>query len=188
MTDQETAKLCAVIVATYPSHFRDYSDSEKRTMLGVWKNMLEGYTYDQANAGLKMFIRSDKKGFPPVAGQVIDQIEKIKPRSDSNLTEAEAWSIVKRAIENSTYNAEEEFEALPDTLKRAVGSPANLKEWATMEDGDIKLPVIESNVMRSYRSASKMANEEKLIPESVRNLIGVMFTNQIEQKEVEDND
>lgn len=186
MTDQETAKLCAVIVATYPSHFRDYTNAEKKTMLDLWKNLLEGYTYEQANAGLKMFIRSDVKGFPPTVGQVIDQIEKIKPRNDANLTETEAWERIKRAICNSAYNSEAEFEALPETLQRAVGSPANLKEWATMENGFDKLPVIESNVMRSYRSASRQAQEDKLIPESVRMAIGVMFTNQIEQKKVEE--
>ena len=181
MTRDESTKICYVIQQAYPEQYRDFDRQATETMIDLWAMMLEGYSYEQANAGLRMFMRSDIKGFPPKPGQVIHQIEKLKPQDESQMTEAQAWAVIYKAITNSSYNAQEEFDRLPDVLKRAAGSPTNLREWAMMDEES--LSVIESNVMRSYRAAAKTAQEEKLIPESIRVMIGTMFNSQIEQKE-----
>lgn len=189
MTVKEATKLCFVVQKSYPKYFEKYNKDDTQVMIDMWTKVSEGYSYEQMNAGLIQFMRSDDKGFPPTVGQVISQVERLRPQDATAMTEAEAWSIIHAAICDSTYHAQERFDTLPPVLQRAVGSPQNLKEWAMMEDGELKLPVIESNVMRSFKAAAKMEREERLIPDSIKGLIGQMFeTKAIETKEATNYD
>ena len=189
MTVKEATKLCFVVQKSYPKYFEKYNKDDTQVMIDMWTKVSEGYSYEQMNAGLIQFMRSDDKGFPPTVGQVISQVERLRPQDATAMTEAEAWSIIHAAICDSTYHAQERFDSLPPVLQRAVGSPQNLKEWAMMEDGELKLPVIESNVMRSFKAAAKMEREERLIPDSIKGLIGQMFeTKAIETKEATNYD
>lgn len=189
MTVKEATKLCFVVQKSYPKYFEKYNKDDTQVMIDMWTKVSEGYSYEQMNAGLIQFMRSDDKGFPPTVGQVISQVERLRPQDAMAMTETEAWSIIHAAICDSTYHAQERFDVLPPVLQRAVGSPQNLKEWAMMEDGELKLPVIESNVMRSFKAAAKMEREERLIPDSIKGLIGQMFeTKAIETKEATNYD
>ena len=180
MTRDESTKICYVIQCAYPDHYKQFDKVKTETMIDLWASMIPDYTYEQVNAGLSMFIRSDKKGFPPVPGQVIDQIEKLRPDDETSMTEAEAWHVVKSAIGDAIYHAQERFDGLPDVLKRAVGSSTNLYEWATMDESN--LSVVESNVMRSFRAAVKMERDDRLVPQDIKRLTETLFP-QIEQKE-----
>ena len=52
----------------------------------------------------------------------------------------------------------------------AVGSPANLREWALM-DSDQVGTVEQSHFIRNYRTAVKRISEDRKIPNQIRNLI-----------------
>ena len=83
----------------------------------------------------------------------------------------EAWSLVRRAISNSTYNAEQEFERLPEAVQRAVGSPANLREMAALDIERVET-VEQSHFIRAYDAAIKRAAEDAKIPAKVREMLG----------------
>ena len=83
----------------------------------------------------------------------------------------EAWSLVRRAISNSTYNAEQEFERLPEAVQRAVGSPANLREMAALDIERVET-VEQSHFIRAYVAAIKRAAEDAKIPAKVREMLG----------------
>jgi CRISPR/Cas system endoribonuclease Cas6 (RAMP superfamily) len=84
------------------------------------------------------------------------------------MTEMEAWQMVKSAI--SYYNAAETFERLPPILKRIVGSPNQLREWAIMEAEKFDT-VVQSNFMRSYKALAAQERERAMLPESTRQMI-----------------
>ena len=72
--------------------------------------------------------------------------------SNNDANEIAAWGVVLKALRNSTYHSEEEFNKLPLVIQKAVSSPGQLREWATMENLDgTGLNVIQSNFMRTYR-------------------------------------
>ena len=75
----------------------------------------------------------------------------------------EAWSIVKRAIRNSSYYAEEEFNRLPDTIQKAIGSPANLREMSAMEEKDVNT-IEQSHFIRSYRAVRERKKHDAQLP------------------------
>ena len=98
MTLQETAKIVYVIKATYPAHFARYTTKDYDNMIQAWTGVMEDYTYTQASAGLKIYLASDTKGFPPSPGQVIDCITRNMTQPELKMGAPEAWALVRKAL------------------------------------------------------------------------------------------
>lgn len=164
MTREEAKKLIRIICASYPNyHPVDISET-----IDVWTMMLEEYEYNHIAIALKAYITGDTSGFAPSIGQLIDKLHTIT--TPEELNELEAWSMVYRAICNSTYNSEHEFEKLPPPVQKAVGNPAMLREWASM-DTDTVQSVEQSHFIRNYRTAIQREKEDVKLPESVKKAI-----------------
>lgn len=168
MTKQETAKIITVITAAYPNHFVKYTPEMIQNLIFAWYSVMEDYPYSVCSNGLKMYLANDTKGFPPSPGQVIDcitkQIHKDAP------TALEAWQYVSKAIKNGIYHSEEEFDALPEIVKKAVGRHENLKEWAMMDSATVQ-SVEQSHFIRVYDTLVKRQQEDAKIPASVKKLM-----------------
>lgn len=82
----------------------------------------------------------------------------------------QAWALVAKAIRNGIYGAEEEFAKLPPAVQRAVGNPGNIREWATMDSKSVQ-SVVQSNVMRTYRSVVAKNNQMQRLPVDVKAMI-----------------
>lgn len=167
MTREEVAKLIYVIKATYPRAFASYTDADTRNMLAAWHMVLGHYDYALASNGLRIYLANDTKGFPPSPGQVIDGIQKVQKPAEQDMTELEAWAMVRRAISRAGYYSEEEFNKLPPLVRKAVGAPGNLKEWAMM-DADTVESVGQSHFIRNFRTVAARVREEAKLPENLR--------------------
>jgi hypothetical protein len=123
---------------------------------------------DIVTAAVEAFIATDVKGFSPVIGIIKNKISEIK--RPENITEFEAWSRVKQAISNGYYGCIEEFEKLPPILQRLVGSPNQLRDWATMSTETLNT-VVASNFMRSYKARAIHEHEYAMLPGDVKKFI-----------------
>lgn len=163
MTDKETRKIIAVLMVAYPN----YKPINIDFTVSVWADMLSNYSYSEVDMAIKAYISTDTSGFAPAIGQVIDKIKSITtPRQ---MTDAEAWALVRKAISDSGYNAADRFNELPLTCQRAVGSPAQLRMWAL--DTTYNENVISSNFMRNYRTEVARQNELDKMPKEIRQII-----------------
>ena len=170
MNKKETGQLLYFVKANYPRHFQRMTEQDFLNMIEVWYMCLMDYDYKLAQAGLKVFMVSDKEGWPPSVGQVVDCIHKITTEKEDAMTELDAWGCVYKAICNSNYNSETEFAALPEIVRQAVGNPARLREWAILPTDEVQT-VIQSNFMRSFRATQNRAKELRMIPSDVRQMI-----------------
>ena len=166
MTDEEIKKLIFVVKSAYPNHYAHFSDADFETLHATWKMCLGEYPYELASNGIKAFLVSDTKGFPPVVGQIIEQMNKLNP-STQIMGELEAWNIVYRAICNSAYNSEQEFSKLPPLCQKVLGNASSLKEMATM-DADTVKSVEQSHFIRQYREYANREKEQMMLPPSMR--------------------
>jgi hypothetical protein len=151
MNLQETTQVVFGIKAVYPAHFQRYSKTDFDGMISAWSGVFANIPFEVVKYGVNAFIANDTKGFPPVPGQIMQYIQLAK--HGEKLSEGEAWSLVLKAVQNSLYNSDEEFQKLPQDVQRAVGSPQALRAMA-MEEGTT---VIQSNFLRSYRGVTKQA-------------------------------
>lgn len=164
MTREETIDILMSVQAAFPN----FRVPDKTIAVNTWFSLLKEYSYEQVDLALKRYIKTNKNGFAPSIGQIIDQICSIY--SDDDINEMAAWGMVLKALRKSTYHSEEEFDKLPPSIQRAVASPRQLYEWATMENLDgTGLNVIQSNFMRTYRLEVEREKEcQKLSPELLK--------------------
>lgn len=144
MTREETAKILYVIQKNY-GFGRNYDAASR---LNIWQMAFNGYSYEQINAGLITYIRTDTTGFPPQPGQILACLDNITADEEGKLTEAEAWNVVYKAICRSGYYAAEEFAKLPETVRKAVGGAETLRMWGMSPD----LSAVKREFGFTYRS------------------------------------
>lgn len=164
MTRDEIKEMLMVIQAAYPN----YKPQDKTVAVNTWYMMLKDYEKEVVEAALKIYIASDTSGFAPAIGQLIDKINTVT--APPELNSMTAWGLVSKALRNGCYGAEQEFEKLPMTVKRAVGSPDNLRHWAQSDSKSIET-VIQSNFIRSYEAEVRRKNEAAKTPKDVMALI-----------------
>lgn len=169
MDRAETIKILSVLRGAYPQFYRDTSRQEAERVVGLWENMFREDEYMLVAAAVKALIAGDTKGFPPVIGQVKEYIRRLT--TPEEMSEQEAWALVSKAIRNGLWGAQEEFAKLPEGIRRIVGSPNQLRDWAQM-DADSVHSVIASNFQRSYRARTKSDREYAALPNDVKAALG----------------
>ena len=168
MTREETIKILAVLRGAYPAFYRDITKQEAEATIALWVSMFDEEPYELVGAAVKAFISGDGKGFPPAIGQIKERIRLITQPEE--MTEQEAWALVSKAVQRSTYGSEEEFAKLPPEIQAVVHDPGQLRQWAIGSAEDLQT-VIASNFMRSFRAKQKASKEYMALPTSVKQLM-----------------
>ncbi len=153
------------ILATIAVAFPNFKPKDQGAVIALWSAMLCGFPKAAVNKAVYTYIMTDDSGFAPTIGQITSLI--ARPVDREELTELEAWSAVSVALKNGIYHAKEEYEKLPPLIQKAVGSPENLHDWAMMPTSEVH-SIVQSNFMRSFRTARTRADERAKIPQVVR--------------------
>jgi len=168
LTRTETLAVMSILKAAYPAYYRDMKRSDADAVVNLWAEMLADYPANLVGAAVKAHIATDRKGYPPHIGAIIDAIGKLQ--NPDEMTEGEAWALVSKALCNGIYGSRQEFAKLPPLLLQIVGSPQQICEWAQM-DTEVVQSVVQSNFMRSYRAKAQNAREFLALPSELRSVI-----------------
>lgn len=160
MTREEAKKIIMIMVNTYPN----YHPQDLSLTVDIWTSVLGNNSYDEISKALYSYIRNDRSGFAPAVGQLLDYVYQNAHKDD--MSDMAVWGLVSKALRNSTYNSESEFNNLPENVQRAIGSASQLRTWAT--DEDFNESVVQSNFLRSYKTICERAKTEEKV-----NTIGI---------------
>lgn len=167
MTRDEFKILVKAMKAVYSSE----NFIADKDAFNVWFELLKDLPYEQANLAIQKYMTSEK--FPPTIADIRTKATEIITPAEESMSELQAWALVQKALRNSGLNSEEEFAKLPEACQRAVGTAANLKEWALM-DSDQVATIEQSHFIRNYRTSVQRMKEEARLPENVKMLIADM--------------
>ena len=168
MNRAETIAVMAVLKVAYPAYYHGKSEAELQAAISLWQEMFSDDDARVVTAAVKTFIATDEKGFPPHIGAIKNQISKLLAKD--TISEQQAWNLVMRAVANGYYNAREEFNRLPVSVQRILGSPETIREWGRMEESELNT-VVASNFMRSYRALNEREKYENAVPQEVRDMV-----------------
>lgn len=150
--------------------------------VNVWYTLLCDLDYETLSKAIQKCMMSSP--FQPTIADIRTAAAQFEPSAEiRQMSELQAWDTVRRAISNSIYNAENEFQKLLPIVQKAVGSPYNLTEWATL-DSDTVNSVVQSNFVRSYRAVVTREMELQKLSPAVRGLIEKASNAAIEEKDV----
>ena len=179
MTEKEVRQLLAMTQAVYPN----YNPPSREAAVNAWLMCLSEYDNNVVMAAFKAYMTTNTSGFAPAPGQLIEILQTLTQPSELN--ELEAWSIVRKALRNCGYNAEQEFAKLPTVVQKAVGTPQQLKIWAC--DSEFNENVVSSNFIKTYKTEVKRATELNKMPNDVRKLIEMVNTNSVSAQIASEN-
>lgn len=117
-----------------------------RYSVEMWHTLLKEIPYEMLAQAVKEYMLTEK--FPPTPADIIQRVRKTVVKE---LNEEEAWALVRKAICNGNYHAQEEYDKLPKIVQKAVGSPDNIRNWAQTDLRSLDT-VIASNFARVYKS------------------------------------
>lgn len=183
MTKQEAGKLILEIQTIYPEFLKDAGAEQIMRTTTAWAMTFGEMDFHTAEEGFWSFARHDAKGFPPKPGQIIAETIKRHPEEDLP-GDLEAWSMVRRAIRNGTYGAEEEFAKLPPAVQEAVATPTQIRSWAGTPTEQVDT-VCMSQFLRVYRGVRQRMNDERALPKSAR-IYTQLVTERVQTPQIEE--
>lgn len=179
-----TAKEFGFLADAIKTYFPRDNVLPTENAMRLWYSELKDIPYQLAHTALRKYVSTNK--FAPTIADIREQVAELNDQNEEDLNETAAWSLVLKAIRRSTYYSEEEFVKLPATVQRAVASPKQLREWATLEDVDGKtLTVIQSNFQRTFRAERQRERERNKLSPDVLKLMRPLNNPQIEDKPTE---
>lgn len=171
MTKNETSKLLIYLRASYPAHYMKFTDADYQAMIDAWTVTLNDYEFDAVFAGAQAFVATDRAGFPPSVGQILGCMTQATQNPVQQITAAEAWDWVYKALENLDWmHPEREYDKLPRIAQKIIGSPEALKEIAAMPTTDVLIGE-KARFIHAYDAYKEKEHEYEKIPERIRDLI-----------------
>ena len=170
MTDYEIGRLVYAIRGTYPKYYANMGAEDLKGLSMAWALVLGEYDFSIASRAVQLYLTNDTTGFPPSPGQIVDAIHKITNPRLAEMTATEAWALVRKAIRNGYYGAEEEFAKLPTACQRAIGSPSNLRELAQLDIDQVET-VEQSHFIKAYNTQVVRERETAKMPSDIRALV-----------------
>lgn len=164
MTREETKGLIRSIVNLYPN----WKPENLTDTVNAWHWALEEYPAQAVKAALQIYVKTNNTGFAPSVSQLINAM--YEPKKAEALSEGEAWALVKRAIQDGNYHAEERFEELPKIVQRAVGSPNMIRQWAGTDSSEVNT-VIMSNFQRTYKAVLQKQEFGEKVPAALSDIV-----------------
>lgn len=166
MTELDAKQVLQICKINWPQSFQKLNAEEMRAMLDLWTEMFKDDSATLVKAAVKTIIAAGNREFAPNVGAIKEQMRKLTAGAEE-MTEAEAWAKIRKAISNGYYGAEQEFEKLPPLCRTVVGSPQQLREWSTM-DSETVHSVVSSNVQRAYKTIQQRERESAKVPEDIK--------------------
>ena len=166
--DMSIAKILTLLQSEYPNSFSNMDGRMMALKKRLWESEFQNDDITLVYAAVRLLMKESRE-FAPNIGHIRDKMRLLCEPEE--LTEAQAWALVSKACRNSLYNAKTEFDRLPPDVRRAVGTPDQLKAWAAMEEETVQ-SVVASNFRRSYRVQRDRSREMQLLPPEIRAQIG----------------
>ena len=164
MTREETQKLLLAITSLYPN----FKPEDATVTIDSWHWALEEYPVSAVKAALQIYVKTNNTGFAPSVSQIIGCI--YAPKEHAQLSEGQAWALVKKAIQDGNYHAEERYNELPEVIQRAVGGPGMIRQWASTDSDEVNT-VVMSNFQRSYKAILSKQTFADKVPDDVAKLV-----------------
>ena len=164
MTREEFSLIVKGLKAIYadPKYIAD------QFAFDTWYSLLKDIPYQVASMAVQSYLQTEK--FPPTPADIRKYATQITETKEDSMSELEAWSLVRKAISNGNYGAEREFEKLPPVIQDAIGSPAWIREMASVDLDELET-VGQSHFVRNYRISADRHKSNRQLNEGLRTAI-----------------
>ena len=179
MNVAEARKLLLEIDAAYPKYLDKVTPTKMQGMANMWSLVLENFSLQEAERGLASYVATDTTGFAPSPGQIIARIRSFN--HEASMSAEEAWRVVEMAVQHALRDAQETYDAFPDAIKMAIGSPGALRDMAMLDTQQLET-VEHSQFIRAYNTIQQREEIKARTPMSAARLLEEKAQAELEEK------
>lgn len=185
MNREETIQILLVLQAEKPHSFQNLGAEMFEIKVNLWADEFEDVPYPTVYGAVRAFLSTDATNFAPGIGQIREIIFQTTTKPGNKLSGEEVWNnIVLKALKNSAYKANTEYENLPQQVKKIVGSPATLHCWALMSTEKLNQQV-KYTFLKSYENTAENNKKNAKLATSVKKILSKTLPNSPKSNEVE---
>lgn len=159
MTNGEWLNVVKVLNVMYEDKDRLMFESAEK--INVWFSCLKDLDYEVVSVAVKRIASKSK--YRPSIADIREECVEITHGGEM-LPESQAWDMVRMALRDSYYHADEQFARLPEIVQRAVVSPSRLTEWGQLSSDTVG-SVVRAEFRRAYEQAQNSVREERQMGE-----------------------
>lgn len=128
MKREDVIKILTVLQTAYPRFYVNQTTEQLKDAVDLWSEMFTQESPQMVAVAVKELIVTSP--YPPT---IADVKEKLYSLTNNEVDDMELWNELDKAARNCLYNTQEIFDNLSPLVKKFVGSPAQLREFATSD-------------------------------------------------------
>ena len=152
----------------YPRYYSAMNNEQMELQIKVWTDLFSEYSVEAVMSGVRTFATTDASGFPPVPGQIIENMYRVAHLTDDSAIKA--WNLIRRAINMPRDQYGLAYDALPADIQEALGTRdmaiSTLSSWGLVPIENFET-VVQSNFLRSYEAVRRGKTKEMMMPRGV---------------------
>jgi len=165
MEIKETQQLLSILKMAYPNAYKSMSKEDAIETVKLYYDFFGEHQTPVVVQALKNYIKSNV--YPPSVAGLIKEIELLTNKGN---TSEELWSRVAKAVGNSLYNSAEEFNKLPMSCQRWLGSPKGLKDLG-MTAAEVLNTVVRGQFIKTINEIKASEKAQSSMPLELKELI-----------------
>ena len=142
MTRDGIKKCIRLVQLSFPNTYKNFSMEDLQMLMEVWNVQFKNCDDLPVFSALNEVISTSE--YPPTFADI-----KKAMLGNEYENEEELWALLLDAGRNGIYGADEEWERLPEKLKR-ITTPGTIKEIALSDNESLQY--IKRDVLRDYRN------------------------------------
>lgn len=165
MNREQAIALLKILKTAFPRFYADMTKEEAENTINLWVDMFKHEDPALVMTATKDLINTFK--FPPTIADVKEKMYGLTNNEVDNLT---LWNELDKAVRNCLYNTQNVFDGLSPVVKKFVGSPAQLREYA-LSPADTFSTVTKGQFLKQVEILKKRDKELKMMLPECRQLV-----------------
>lgn len=171
MNREQIVTILNILKTSYPNFYKTMNRKEAEDTINLWTTMFQDCNANLVAQAVKELINTFK--YPPTIADIKDKMYELSNKKEDK-SPTELWDSLNKAISNSAYNSQKEFEALPDEVKEFVRTPKQLYELSQMDTNTIN-SVTKGQFLKQIEIIKERKKEDKMMLPETKKLIANAF-------------
>lgn len=166
---EEVTATLKILKVAYPAFYSRMTRDTALDTIEIWCEMFRNDDAPVVKLALHKII-SEHTGYPPTIADIKQTVNEMLCHATGKPTDERLWQLLKDAVSNGYYEYREEYEKLPEELKRYLGSAIVLRELSQMDTGTFNT-VYHGQFLKQIQAIRERVRFDLETPPEIKNLL-----------------
>lgn len=169
MNRADVTRALVILRVAYPNFYAKMADQDIEITVDLWSRVFANDDARVVTYALEKLI-TQHTGYPPDIAAVRRMIDDLTLAALDEPSDEELWRMLAAAAANGIYGCYDEFKRLPPILKRYLGVPEALRDYAQMSESAFQT-VVKGQFLKQIPHLRERERFHSTTPQAVKNLL-----------------